>query len=78
MSAITNSGIYAQASDGTYLVNPAFAAEMHGFQRGKRCCSFKLFGKHYTWWFWKRTYSLLAHYDKKASTHFVYEFVARR
>jgi hypothetical protein len=76
-SAITDSAIYAMASDTTYLVKPAFAGEMREFVRGRKI-SFKLLGKKHTWWIWKRTYHLLNHYPSKASAHYVYEFVARR
>jgi hypothetical protein len=76
-SAVTDKAIYAKAADGTYLVKPAFAAEMHEFVRGRKI-SFKLFNKKHTWWIWKRTYHLLRHYTTKASAHYAYEFVARR
>lgn len=78
MSAITDAGIFAKNSDGTYLVHPAFAGQMYEYRKGRKCCSFKLFGRRYTWWFWKRTYNLLYRYREKASAHYVYEYVGRR
>jgi hypothetical protein len=83
-SAITNSAIYAAASDGTHLVMPSFAGEMHEIVRG-RSISFRIPirtrrcpNKRCTVWIWKRTYHLLEPSKFKQSSHYVYEFVARR
>jgi hypothetical protein len=87
-SAITNSAIFAQAADGTHLVKPAFAGHMHEVVRGKKI-SFKIPApfpfngtkcpsRRCTWWIWKRTYHLLEPGKFKQSSHYAYEFVARR
>lgn len=76
-SAVTDPAIYALAPDGTYLVDPSFSPELHEYVKGRKR-TFTLFGKKHTWWIWKRTYHRLNHWEDKASTHFAYEFVARR
>lgn len=87
-SAITDGAIYAAAADGTYLVKPTFANEMHEVIRGRKL-GFKLPwplpynsnrcpDRWCTWWIWKRTYHLLEPGKFKQSSHYVYEFVARR
>lgn len=76
-SAVTDSAIYGVIDgNGTHLVHPSFA-QIHEVVRG-RSRTFKLFGKPRTIWFWKRTYHLLAGWEVKQSSHYVYEFVARR
>ena len=77
MSAITTDAIYRRDRQGVYLVRPAFAGQMHQFSRGRKI-EFKLFGKRYRWWIWKRTYHLLKHYEAKSGATFVYEYVERR
>ncbi|HEV2644550.1 MAG TPA: hypothetical protein VGT98_17690, partial [Candidatus Elarobacter sp.] len=75
-SAVTDPAIYQQFSDGTYLVHPSFAT-MHELVFG-RSYQYKLFGKKHRFWIWKRTYHLLDKWQKKQSSHYVYEFVGRR
>ena len=77
MSVVTNPGIYQRDSDGVYLVNPAFAGQMHQFQRGRKL-KFRLLGHTHTWWIWRRTYMLLNNYQDKSSANYVYEYVERR
>ena len=86
-SAVTDSAIYATASDGTHLVKPSFANEMHEVIRGRKVSfkipaplpynSAKCPNRKCTWWIWKRTYHLLNPGKFKQSSHYVYEFVAR-
>jgi hypothetical protein len=87
-NAVTNSAIYATASDGSHLVKPTFANEMHQVIRGRKI-SFKIPAplpynhakcpnRRCTWWIWKRTYHLLNPGKSKQSSDYVYEFVARR
>ncbi|HEV3089153.1 MAG TPA: hypothetical protein VGX96_18220 [Candidatus Elarobacter sp.] len=75
-SAVTDANIYQQFNDGTYLVHPSFA-NIHEIVRG-RSFQYKLFGKIHRVWIWKRTYHLLDKWEKKQSSHYVYEFVGRR
>lgn len=76
-SAVTDPAIYGFIDgNGTHLVHPSFA-RIHEVVRGSSK-SFKLFGKKRTIWFWKRTYHLLEQWEVKQSSHYVYEFVARR
>jgi hypothetical protein len=87
-SAVTNSAIYAAGSDGTHLVKPTFANEMHEVVEGLPITfrippplpynGTKCPGRWCTWWIWKRTYHLLEPTKFKQSSHYVYEFVARR
>ena len=75
-SAVTDAGIFQQFPDGTYLVKPAFAQSVE-IVRGKKI-KFRLFRRTRYLWFWKRTYERLAGWENKQSSHYVYEFVARR
>lgn len=72
-SAVTDSAIYQQSADGTYLVHPSFA-NMHEFRRGRRLFKTKKRER----WLWMRTYHLLDKWEQKQSSHYVYEFVLRR
>ena len=64
-------------NDGVYPVHPSFVWQPHEYQRGRKL-KFKLFGKTYTWWIWRRTYHLLNRWEHKAAPHFVYEYAFRR
>lgn len=75
-SAVTDSGIYQQFPDGTYLVHPNFA-QVREIVRGRHI-DYKLFGKNHRIWVWKRTYHLLDKWQQKQSSHYAYEFVGRR
>jgi hypothetical protein len=76
-SAVTDPAIYGFIDgNGTHLVHPSFA-RIHEVVRGRRI-RFKLFGSKRTIWIWKRTYHLLDKWEVKQSSHYVYEFVARR
>lgn len=72
-SAVTDSAVYQQFPDGTYLVHPSFA-NMHEFRRGRRLFKTKKRER----WLWMRTYHLLDKWEQKQSSHYVYEFVLRR
>ncbi|MBI5276622.1 MAG: hypothetical protein HY854_09195 [Burkholderiales bacterium] len=86
--AVTDPAIYAIALDahGTRLAKPF---DMRQVVRGKRIsfhmpfnignCTKKSTLKYYcTRWIWKRTYHLADKWEQKQSSHYVYEFVARR
>lgn len=76
-SAVTDLGIYATIDgNGTHLLHPSFA-NIREVVRGRRI-RFRLFGQNRTIWIWKRTYHLLDKWEVKQSSHYVYEFVARR
>ncbi|HZP18645.1 MAG TPA: SH3 domain-containing protein [Bauldia sp.] len=83
--AVTDSAIYARDANGTYLVKPIPVEE---FVIGRKL-SFKipkpLWYPHgrcpnrwCSWWIWKRTYDMPVGWQFKQSSHYVYEFVARR
>lgn len=76
-SAITDSAVFQIGNDGVYPVHPSFVWQPHEYQRGRKL-KFKLFGKTYTWWIWRRTYHLLNRWEHKAAPHFVYEYAFRR
>jgi hypothetical protein len=73
---VTDGTIYTRTIDtnGTRLVKPV---EMYETVRGRKV-GFKLFGRRYTWWLWKRTYHLAHRWEAMQSSHYAYEFVARR
>ena len=77
MSAITDSGIFRRFSDGTWLVNPAFANLMHEYYSG-RYIKFRIFKKTRRIWIWRRIYHKLLNHENLAETHYVYEYVGRR
>ncbi len=85
---VTDAGIYAVTLDahGTRLAKPV---DMRVVERGKRISfhmpfnigncvrqgTFKFYCKR---WIWKRTYHLADKWEQKQSSHYAYEFVARR
>lgn len=73
---VTDGAIYTRTIDtnGTRLVKPVATDEI---VRGRKV-RFRLFGKRYTWWLWKRTYHLAHRWEWMQSSHYAYEFVARR
>lgn len=86
--AVTDAGIYSVTLDanGTRLAKPL---DMRVVERGKRISfhmpfnigncvrqgTFKFYCKR---WLWKRTYHLADKWEQKQSSHYAYEFVARR
>lgn len=83
--AITDSAIYARDANGTYLVKPIPVEE---FVIGRKL-SFRIPkpfpypharcpNRWCSWWIWKRTYDMPVRWQFKQSSHYVYEFVARR
>ncbi|MBI4923984.1 MAG: SH3 domain-containing protein [Devosia nanyangense] len=83
--AVTDSAIYARDANGTYLVKPIPVEE---FVIGRKL-SFKIPrpllyphgrcpNRWCSWWIWKRTYDMPVNWQFKQSSHYVYEFVARR
>lgn len=83
--AVTDSAIYAQDANGTYLVKPIPVEE---FVIGRKL-SFRIPkpfpypharcpNRWCSWWIWKRTYDMPVGWQVKQSSHYVYESVARR
>ncbi|MES2634453.1 MAG: hypothetical protein V4669_15890 [Pseudomonadota bacterium] len=86
--AVTDPGIYTRTLDanGTRLLKPL---DMRVVQRGKKiafrmpfnignCTKQGTLNFRCTRWIWKRTYHLADKWEQKQSSHYVYEFVARR
>ena len=86
--AVTDAGIYAVTLDanGTRL---AKALDMRVVERGRRisfhmpfnignCVRQGTFRYYCKRWIWKRTYHLADKWEQKQSSHYAYEFVARR
>lgn len=85
---VTDAGIYAVTLDahGTRLAKPV---DMRVVERGKRisfhmpfnignCVRQGAFRFYCKRWIWKRTYHLADKWEQKQSSHYAYEFVARR
>ncbi len=83
--AVTNSAIYARDANGTYLVKPI---PVERFVLGRKL-SFKIPyplwyprnrcpNRWCSWWVWKRTYDMPVGWELRQTSHYVYEFVARR
>ena len=85
---VTDPSVYTRMLDanGTHLLKPL---DMRVVQRGKRVsfnmpfnigkCVKKGVAKWYcTTWIWKRTYHLADKWEQKQSSHYAYEYVARR
>lgn len=56
------------------LVLPAMASLPEEHLKGKKV-SFKLFGKSYDWWIWRRTYHQLSGWETRAAADYVYDYV---
>lgn len=58
------------------LVHPSYQNVVQETVRG-RVVKFKLFGKKYKWWIWKRTYHRMAGWESKTAADYVRDYVLR-